>query len=226
MVHDHGERLSLPRYSVFKVMWYRDNQPDIFRKTHKLLGSQGLRQLPDDSGEAPHRLLLRVGERGLRLKKWDFAPKFFEAGRHPPELFPEIVPSTHVVGELTKEAAGDLGLPRKVKVICGGGAHNSCMALGARKHRRRARVHLARFFFLDRRLLGRAGPRLRNAALRFHPRRPGDVHLGGEHLRGGELTRVGEGHPLPGPRALGRRRDGGLIRGQAGEREVKTRGRS
>jgi xylulokinase len=36
-----------------------------------------------------------------------------------------------VVGELTKGASEELGLPRKVRVICGG-VDNSCMALGAR----------------------------------------------------------------------------------------------
>ncbi|MCP4399513.1 MAG: pentose kinase, partial [bacterium] len=47
------------------------------------------------------------------------------------EIFPEIVPSTEVIGELTEEAADALGLPRSVKVTAGG-VDNSCMALGAR----------------------------------------------------------------------------------------------
>ena len=125
-----GNGFPPPCYSVFKVMWYRDNQPDIFRKTHKIVGTKDYvnyrmtgRLLTDFSYAS--------GSGAYDLKKWDFSSKFFEAAGIPRELFPEIVPSTHVVGELTKEAAGELGLPRKVKVICGG-VDNSCMALGAR----------------------------------------------------------------------------------------------
>jgi xylulokinase len=46
-------------------------------------------------------------------------------------VFPEIVPSTRILGTLTREAAGALGLPETVRVACGG-VDNSCMALGAR----------------------------------------------------------------------------------------------
>ena len=60
-----GNGFPPPCYSVFKVMWYRDNEPDMFRRGPQDHRDQGLRQLPHDR-EAPHRLLLRVGERGLR----------------------------------------------------------------------------------------------------------------------------------------------------------------
>jgi xylulokinase len=46
-------------------------------------------------------------------------------------MFPEILPSTGIVGQLTAEAAEALGLPRRVAVAAGG-VDNSCMALGAR----------------------------------------------------------------------------------------------
>ena len=49
----------------------------------------------------------------------------------PEDIFPEIVPSTQIVGTLTKEAARAFGLTTRVKVACGG-VDNSCMALGAR----------------------------------------------------------------------------------------------
>ena len=49
----------------------------------------------------------------------------------PRALFPEIVPSTEILGRLTTEAAEVLGLPRDIPVACGG-VDNSCMALGAR----------------------------------------------------------------------------------------------
>ncbi len=54
-----------------------------------------------------------------------------EASKLPVGIFPEIVPSTQVIGKLTKNAADELGLSTHVQVVCGG-VDNSCMALGAR----------------------------------------------------------------------------------------------
>jgi len=49
----------------------------------------------------------------------------------PARIFPEIVPSTQVIGQITPEAARALGLHPGVKVVAGG-VDNSCMALGAK----------------------------------------------------------------------------------------------
>ncbi|MEE8451036.1 MAG: FGGY-family carbohydrate kinase, partial [Thermoguttaceae bacterium] len=65
------------------------------------------------------------------LTGWDYADELIGAAGLRREIFPEIVPSTHILGELTSEAAKTLGLPRSVKVAAGG-VDNSCMALGAR----------------------------------------------------------------------------------------------
>ena len=48
-----------------------------------------------------------------------------EASGLPHEIFPEIVPSTEVLGHLTKEASQALGLPHTVKIVAGG-VDNSC----------------------------------------------------------------------------------------------------
>jgi xylulokinase len=65
------------------------------------------------------------------LKGWRYHQGFIDASGISADVFPEIVPSTHVLGEIGKEAAGALGLSPKVKVVCGG-VDNSCMALGAK----------------------------------------------------------------------------------------------
>jgi sugar (pentulose or hexulose) kinase len=62
---------------------------------------------------------------------WRYAEEFIRASRLPESFFPAIVPSTQIIGTLTAAAAEELGLPRSVKVACGG-VDNSCMALGAR----------------------------------------------------------------------------------------------
>lgn len=116
-------------YPIFKLMWYRKEQPELFWKTWKIAGSKdyiNLRmtgKLYTDysyaSGFGCYNLL------GKRLEK-----ELLEAAELHESLFPEIVPSHHIVGNLLPEAAEALGLTTDTKVVCGG-VDNACMALGA-----------------------------------------------------------------------------------------------
>lgn len=125
-----GNGFPPPLYSVFKVMWYRDHEPDLFRRIDKVAGTKDFinfrltGKLVTDpsyaSGSGVYDLLGR-----------DYAAKLIAASGLPREIFPEIVPSTEVLGTLTREAAEALGLPASLKVVAGG-VDNSCMALGAR----------------------------------------------------------------------------------------------
>ena len=65
------------------------------------------------------------------LLDWQYNHRLLEASQLPASIFPEIVPSTQVIGSLRKDASEALGLPESVQVVCGG-VDNSCMALGAR----------------------------------------------------------------------------------------------
>ena len=65
------------------------------------------------------------------MLKWNYSETLIAASGLSRDIFPEIVPSTEVIGELTSKAAETLGLPNTVKVVAGG-VDNSCMALGAR----------------------------------------------------------------------------------------------
>ncbi len=65
------------------------------------------------------------------LTGWDYSDELLSAADLPREMFPKPVPSTEILGELLPEVAQQLGLPKTVKVACGG-VDNSCMALGAR----------------------------------------------------------------------------------------------
>jgi len=117
-------------YSVFKIMWYRDKEPEMFKQIDKVVGTKDFinyrltgRIVTDHSyasGSGVYDLLGR-----------NYSEKFVAASGLPPEIFPGIVPSTEVIGEMVPEAAEALGLPRGLKVVAGG-VDNSCMALGAR----------------------------------------------------------------------------------------------
>ena len=68
------------------------------------------------------------------LKGWKYDPDFIKASGIPAEVWPEIVPSTEVIGEVCPDIADLLGLGLGVKVVAGG-VDNSCMALGAKNIR-------------------------------------------------------------------------------------------
>lgn len=128
--HITGNGFPAPLYSVFKIMWYRDNEPQIFDKIDKVIGTKDFINFKL-TGRIVTDYSYASGSGVYDLLGWDYSERLIAASDLPREIFPAIVPSTEVIGELTKEAADALGLPKTVKVTAGG-VDNSCMALGAR----------------------------------------------------------------------------------------------
>lgn len=120
-------------YTVFKVMWYRDHEPDMFRQIHKILGTKDYINFKL-TGEMKTDYSYASGTGIYDLKKWDYQTDYIQASGIPAEVWPEIVPSTHVLGCVQPVIADQLGLGHDVKVVCGG-VDNSCMALGAKNIR-------------------------------------------------------------------------------------------
>ena len=125
-----GNGFSPHLYSVFKVMWYRDHEPGMFSRIDKIIGTKDY---------VNFRLTSRIytdpsyasGSGVYDLLRWGYSDRLIEASGLPASIFPEIVPSSQVIGQLTHEAADALGLHTGVKVVAGG-VDNSCMALGAK----------------------------------------------------------------------------------------------
>jgi len=125
-----GNGFPAPHYTIFKILWYRDCEPETFARIDKIIGTKDY---------VNYRLTGRIatdpsyasGCGVYSLLGWDYADALIEAAGVSRSLLPEILPSTAIVGRLTAEAAGALGLPRAIPVACGG-VDNSCMALGAR----------------------------------------------------------------------------------------------
>ena len=125
-----GNGFPAAHYTVFKVLWYRDHMPEVFRKIDKIVGTKDyLNYLL--TGKLRTDFSYASGCGVYDLLKWDYAPELVEASGLPREIWPDLSPSASILGELTAAAAAQLGLPRTVKVACGG-VDNSCMALGAR----------------------------------------------------------------------------------------------
>jgi xylulokinase len=125
-----GNGFPPPLYSVFKGMWYRDNEPEMFKKIHKIIGTKDFINYKL-TGNIVTDYSYASGCGVYDLVKWEYSDDMIGASGLPREIFPDIVPSTEVIGELTPEAADALNLPAHIKVVAGG-VDNSCMALGAR----------------------------------------------------------------------------------------------
>jgi xylulokinase len=117
-------------YSVFKIMWYRDNEPELFARASLVLGSKDYINFRL-TGQVFTDYSYASGTGIYDLLGWRYSEEFIAASGLPRSLFPPVVPSTQIIGTLGASAADELGLPRGVKVACGG-VDNSCMALGAR----------------------------------------------------------------------------------------------
>ncbi len=125
-----GNGFPPPHYTAFKIAWYRDHEPEMFRHISKVIGTKDY---------VNYRLTGRIatdysyasGSGVYDLLGWRYSDELLAAAELPRELLPEIGPSTEILGTLTAQAAEELGLPPSVQVACGG-VDNSCMALGAR----------------------------------------------------------------------------------------------
>jgi xylulokinase len=125
-----GNGFPAPLYTVFKIMWYQDNEPEMFGKIDKIIGSKDFINFKL-TGRIATDYSYASGSGVYDLLGWNYSETLIAASGLQREIFPDIVPSTEVLGELTEEAANALGLPKTVKVVAGG-VDNSCMALGAR----------------------------------------------------------------------------------------------
>ena len=125
-----GNGFPMPLYSAFKIMWYRDEEPEMFKRIDKVVGSKDyINYLL--TGVAVTDYSYASGSGVYDLRGWKYSTDLINICNLPREIFPDIVPSTQVIGNLTATAAAELGLTTKVKVVSGG-VDNSCMALGAR----------------------------------------------------------------------------------------------
>jgi xylulokinase len=116
-------------YSVFKLMWFRDREPELFRRIHKVLGTKDYINYRL-TGVLATDYSYAAGSGVYDLKERRYSPRLVDASGLPTGILAEIVSATQVLGTLTAAAAQELGLPRSVKVVAGG-VDNACMSLGA-----------------------------------------------------------------------------------------------
>ncbi|MFD8768736.1 xylulokinase [Microbacterium oxydans] len=114
-----GHRLN-PTYSVEKIMWVRDNEPDVWARVRRVCVAKDfivLRltgRLATDRSDAS-------GTNAYGQAAGTWSDEVLRAARLDRALFPEILESTQIAGALTDAAAAALGLHTGVRVVMGGG---------------------------------------------------------------------------------------------------------
>lgn len=118
-----------PAYTLPKILWYKQNMPEVYTKTDKILSSNGYitymltGNISQDISQAYgyHCFDIRYGKwddmlcTGMGIKK---------------SLLPDIVPCHAIIGKVTNEAAKACGLSAGTPVVAGG-LDAACGTLGA-----------------------------------------------------------------------------------------------
>jgi len=115
--------------SLFRVMWYRDNMEDVFSKTYKFLHSKEF-VANRMSGQFATDYTDQALGSTLDMRKRTWSEDMFRAAGLSRDIFPELMESIDVMGNVTKEAAHTLGLKEGIPVVVGAG-DGPCAAAGA-----------------------------------------------------------------------------------------------
>ena len=109
-----------PGFMAASVLWVKENEPDTFANVkHLLLPKDYVRyrmtgRPASEPSDACSTLLFDTKAR-------DWSRELVDMLDLPPDILPPIVRSRDVVGELTREAAAELGLDAGIPVTAGGG---------------------------------------------------------------------------------------------------------
>lgn len=116
-------------YSIQKFMWIKENEPEIYANTYKMLfckdyiGYKLTGNIATEPSDA-------AGAAALDINKMQWSEEILEAAGIDGAKLPEIKPSTHILGGVTAEAAALTGLKEGTPIVCGGG-DGCCASVGA-----------------------------------------------------------------------------------------------
>ena len=126
--HITGHRLS-SSYSIEKMMWVKDNEPDIYQKTYKMLNAKDYAVFKL-TGEVVTDFSDASGTNAFDINTFTWSEKIIDASGLKRELFPDVKPSIHIAGGITEEASRECGLKKGTPVVIGGG-DGVCASVGA-----------------------------------------------------------------------------------------------
>lgn len=126
--HITGHRPSAS-YSLAKLLWIKNNKPDVYRNTYKVLHAKDYivykmtgRFITDYSDA--------TSTNAFDINTFSWSEKILDGVQIEGDLFPEAVGSSHVVGTLQTGAAQECGLASGIPIVIGAGDGASA-AVGA-----------------------------------------------------------------------------------------------
>lgn len=117
------------QYTTGKVLWYRENRPEVYRQTDKILQSNAF-IIYRLTGKVSQDICQSYGWHCFNMEHGSWDEDMRKAMGIPREFLPEISPCHAVVGTVTKEAAEESGLAEGIPVIAGA-LDAACGTLGA-----------------------------------------------------------------------------------------------
>ena len=109
-----------PSYGIQKLMWLRDNEPDIYEKTYKVLNAKDYIVLKL-TGNFVTDYSDGNGMGCFDLVNLAWSDRILEASGIDREKLPDLQPSTYIAGGVSEEAAWATGLAQGTKVVIGAG---------------------------------------------------------------------------------------------------------
>lgn len=122
-----GHRLS-SSYSITKLMWVRDNEPDLYAKTYRMLNAKDY-IIYKLTGEFVTEFSDASSTCLLDLNTMDWSDTLLYASGLEREKLPTLLSSVEIAGRVTAQAASLTGLCEGTPVVCGGG-DGCCAAVG------------------------------------------------------------------------------------------------
>lgn len=119
-----------PINSLIKILWFKDNMPDIYKKTYKFMtyADYILAKLGSKKAVIDYTMASRTMAFDLAQMRW--SKYILEKLDVNIDMLSEAVPSGNIVGEVNASLAEELGLPKGVLLVAGG-HDQTCAALGA-----------------------------------------------------------------------------------------------
>ncbi len=115
-------------YSLEKLMWIKNNEPEVYKKTYKMLHAKDYivfkhtGNMMTDHSDAS-------GTNAFDLNTFSWSEKIIDIAGIDGELLPELKKSIDVAGTVTAKAAQETGLKEGTPVVVGGG-DGSCAGIG------------------------------------------------------------------------------------------------
>lgn len=123
-----GHRLS-PAYTLSKMLWIRDNQPDIYAATHKFVHAKDF-IVARMTGQFVTDVSDATGMNLYDLERGTWSAQILGATGINAAQLPDVRQSTDIVGEVRSEAAEAMGIAAGTPVVIGAG-DGACAAAGA-----------------------------------------------------------------------------------------------